>query len=86
MKSSDIDKGKLYELMRTPGWTVLVQLVDTLQYDWAEQIMARDYTGADSQKIIQDLLRKQGQRDGLVRFFRSLQVWKRAQDRALDKT
>jgi len=80
---SDMDKGKLHEMMRTPGWKILIQLIDNIQVDWAEQIMSRDYTGQDQNVIIQDLLRKQGQRDGLVRFFRTLQVWKKARDRDL---
>lgn len=82
---SDMDKVKLFEMMRTPGWKVLIQLLDNIQVDWAEQIMSRDYTGHDQEVIVQDLLRKQGQRDGLVRFFRALQVWKQARDRELTK-
>lgn len=81
---SDVDKGKLYELMRMPGWKVLIGLVDNLQYDWAEQIMSHDYSGDNDTKIIQDLLKKQGMRNGLVQFFRHLQLWKRAQDRQID--
>jgi len=80
---SDMDKVKLYEMMRTPGWKVLIQLLDNIQVDWAEQVMSRDYTGSDQGVIIQDLLRKQGQRDGLVRFFRALQMWKKSRDRDL---
>lgn len=80
---TDMDKVKLHEMMRTPGWKVLIQLLDNIQVDWAEQIMGRDYTGNKQEVIIQDLLRKQGQRDGLVRFFRALQMWKKARDRDL---
>lgn len=82
---SDRDKSVLHDMMRTPGWKVLIQLVDKLQYDWAEQIMSHDYSTADNQKIIQDLLKKQGMRNGLVAFFRTLQVKKRAWDEELDK-
>lgn len=82
---SDTDKASLHEMMRAPGWKVLIQLIDNIQVDWAEQVMARDYTGNNQESIIQDLLRKQGQRDGLVRFFRALQLWKKNRDRDLVK-
>lgn len=82
---TDTEKSVLHDMMRTPGWKVLIRLVDRLQFDWAEQIMSKDYGTSDNQKIIQDLMKKQGMRNGLVQFFRALQIWKRARDKELDK-
>ena len=79
----DTEKQKLLETMQTPGWRVIHQLIDKVQLDWADQFLGRslsDLSVAD-EEMFKDLLHKKGMRDGIIKLFNALSMWKKARER-----
>lgn len=79
----DNDKQKLLETMQSPGWRILFSLIDSVQLDWADQFLGRKLTDLSSSddELFKDLLHKKGMRDGIIKLFNALTIWKRAQER-----
>jgi hypothetical protein len=74
----DYDKQELFNWLNQPAYKILGKVVRETEYQWGYQVMRGNYDKqGDDSLVVRDIIKKQGQREGMIMLMNALQIWKK---------
>lgn len=73
----DHDKKELLHWIQLPAFQIAAKVVREAEYQWGYQLIKKNYIEATDGAAIKDIIKTQGQREGLLILINSFIQWKK---------
>lgn len=79
---TDDERDALADTLSSPGYRVMHKISRLLQADWGDQLISANYRNTPPEAIANFVVDAQGMKNGLIAYFRMLNVYKKVVEKA----